>query len=327
MAFGIQLPSTPTSQRTLRLKPGTPKLRPDKTILDFDNDGSYVEEEDATYTESINISADEFESDNIDLDDEVVEVEAEVVDIQETTEKDGTSPKRHSERLSLQKFLVKHEIPRKVFHSSIGFVTLYLYSIGMNPNQLLLPFCTICGIIFTSDFLRLRNPGFNKAFVKNFWFIIRDNEVNSYNGTFWYILGIILVTLFLSKDMLVMSAVLLSWADTSASTFGRLYGKYTFQIRKGKSFAGSAASFITGIFSSYLFYGYFVTKYGPKVDSPGEIAWTPETSKLNLFWFSLACGLIASVSEFIDLFGLDDNFTIPVLSGSFLFGLVKLFHN
>jgi len=40
---------------------------------------------------------------------------------------------------------------------------------------------------------------------------------------------------------------------------------------------------------------------------------------------SLAAGVVASVSEAIDMFGWDDNLTIPVLCGAGLWGFLKLF--
>jgi diacylglycerol kinase (CTP) len=40
---------------------------------------------------------------------------------------------------------------------------------------------------------------------------------------------------------------------------------------------------------------------------------------------SLAAGAIASVSEALDVFGWDDNLTIPVLCGAGLWGFLKIF--
>lgn len=52
--------------------------------------------------------------------------------------------------------------------------------------------------------------------------------------------------------------------------------------------------------------------------------WTPETSILDLHTYALLSGVIASVSEFVDIFNIDDNFIIPVVGGGLLYGLVKL---
>jgi diacylglycerol kinase (CTP) len=40
---------------------------------------------------------------------------------------------------------------------------------------------------------------------------------------------------------------------------------------------------------------------------------------------SLASGVIASASEAIDVFGWDDNLTIPVLCGAGLWGFLRFF--
>lgn len=174
---------------------------------------------------------------------------------------------------------------------------------------------------------------------------MRESEAHDrYNGVISYLAGVWAVMRFCSKDVAVISVLLLSFCDTAASTFGRLYGKYTPRIRKGKSLAGTLAAFVFGIASALLFYLYF----GPRVPA----AWN---SGVNSFAFdghltlplqarqalnlskaqatitdvpalavmSIWAGLVASVSEAIDIFGLDDNLTIPLLCGLWLEGFLR----
>ncbi|CAH6720661.1 CTP-dependent diacylglycerol kinase 1 [[Candida] jaroonii] len=319
-----EIPLTPVITRTkMTAKMSTPKSAKKRTILTKHFEESYIEEDDETYVYNETMEVDIEEEDNEDFelnsDEDISENSTEVGSVIEDKVDEPVPPQS-----SVRAFLVKHEIIRKVFHSSIGLITLWLYTLGVKKDQLVVPLGLLFLGVFTNDYIRLHNPSINKIVVEKMWFIIRESEINSYNGILSYLAGLFIVFSILPKDMAVMSVLLLSWADTAASTFGRKFGKYTFQISHGKSFAGALASFFTGIFSSYLLYGYFIPQFN-HVNGPQDIFWKPETSKLDLHVYSILCGLIASISEFINLFNLDDNFTIPVLSGFFLYGLVSYF--
>lgn len=320
-----------------------------RTILDFDSNSSYIEEEDKTYiytNSSIIDEDDEMEDDeeedvsgellngeDDDLDSTEVEGEDNVDedddDSSTVLEKlDGVSSKDEKKQeftqpLTFYQFLKKHEIPRKIFHSSIGVLTLWLYTLGVTINQLFIPLGTCFMGVLINDLVRLNNPKLNEKICHVMSFMIRDSEYDSYNGTLFYLAGVLIVLYMYPKDISVLSILLLSWADTSASTFGRAFGKYTPKISKGKSLAGCLASCVTGIITSYLWYGYFIPAYN-NVNKPGEIYWNEQTNNLSLNVFSLAVGIITSLSEAVDFAGIDDNFTIPVLSGTGIYWLVRL---
>lgn len=92
---------------------------------------------------------------------------------------------------------------------------------------------------------------------------MRESEVHGYNGTIYYLLGTWIVMRFFPKDIAVMSIMLLSWCDTAASTFGRLWGRYTPRIRKGKSLAGSIAAMLVGVVTAAWFWGSLALYVGP----------------------------------------------------------------
>ena len=166
---------------------------------------------------------------------------------------------------------------------------------------------------------------------------MRETEVDGYNGVIWYLLGTWTALRFFPDDVGTMGVLLLSWCDTAASTFGRLYGRHTPRIRKGKSLAGSMAAAIVGFGTASLFWGWAMPRYG---DTAGFIFHgqlrAPEFAQGLLGkgsmggWAALSVvgawsGIVASVSEMVDLWGWDDNLTIPVLSGLGLWGFLKLF--
>ncbi|CAB4252942.1 similar to Saccharomyces cerevisiae YOR311C DGK1 Diacylglycerol kinase, localized to the endoplasmic reticulum (ER) [Maudiozyma barnettii] len=221
-------------------------------------------------------------------------------------------------------FITKHEIPRKVFHSSIGFITLYLYTQGIDYRSVATPLIIAFVNIFILDLIRLRWSFFNKLYCRCVGALMRKKEIHTYNGVLWYLLGLIFSFSFFSKDVCLISLFLLSWSDTAASTFGRKYGHLTPKIARNKSLAGSLAAFTVGLLTCLVFYGYFVPHYN-YLNKEGEIMWSPESSRLGLMNLSWLGGLVAALSEGIDIFNWDDNFTIPVLSSIFLHSVIYLF--
>jgi diacylglycerol kinase (CTP) len=199
--------------------------------------------------------------------------------------------------------------------------------------------------IALADVLRHRYPRINRFYIRCLGAFMRESEVDGYNGVISYLLGAWIVMRFCTKDIGVMSILLLSWCDTAASTFGRLWGKYTPAIRKGKSAAGSIAAWIMGILTALLWWGWLGPLYSDY--NTGEHAFAfqntlmlPKQARdllgvdvaqasLTGWWalsaMSVAAGFIASASEAIDLFGWDDNLTIPVLCGAGLWGFLKVF--
>lgn len=291
---------------------------------------SYHEEEDATYF----VSESELESEEEDdeehaLNDEdnyqkeefdnyVIVGNNDLVSLADEDHSDGKS------QSTFYQFLIRNEIPRKLFHSFHGFPTLYLYTQGYQRDQLVVFLWTLFFLLFMNDVIRFQFPKANDKLVKWFGFVIRDTERDSWNGVVFYLAGLSIVFLYAAKDICVMSVLLLSWADTAASTIGRQFGKYTPKLTKGKSLAGSLAAGFTGLVVCYLFYGYFVPQYA-HFNLPGQISWTPETSRLLIHTYALVCGFAAAFSEAIDVAGIDDNFTIPVLSSVLLTLAVKAF--
>jgi diacylglycerol kinase (CTP) len=246
-------------------------------------------------------------------------------------------------------FIHRHEIPRKVLHVSIGFLTLHLYSRGVQTSQITPWLFGALVPIAVVDVVRHRSETINKLYIRCVGALMRETEVKGYNGVIWYLLGAYTALRFFPKDVGVMGVLLLSWCDTAASTFGRLYGRHTFQLRKGKSFAGTLSAWLVGVITAAAFWGLFVPCVGPFPNDPEDafmftgrlnlfpdsiknlLGWTADTScavitgPLALGAMSVVSGIVAAGSEFVDLFGWDDNFTIPLLSSIGLWGFLKVF--
>ncbi|TKA80737.1 hypothetical protein B0A49_01154, partial [Cryomyces minteri] len=170
--------------------------------------------------------------------------------------------------------------------------------------------------------------------------------VDGWNGVIWYLLGAFTALRLFPKDVGTLAILLLSWCDTAASTFGRLWGRYTPRVRRGKSLAGSVAAAAVGVSTAAVFYGLIAPTIDPTLNSAanafafqGRLS-LPSQARRLLGWaeaestvtgaaalgvMSLWAGFVASASEAVDFFGWDDNLTIPVLCGAGLWGFLKLF--
>ncbi|KAK5715879.1 Diacylglycerol kinase [Elasticomyces elasticus] len=225
----------------------------------------------------------------------------------------------------------KHEIPRKALHVSIGFLALYLYRSGYNPGDIHPLLLTLLIPITAVDILRFKWPRFNGIYISVLGPFMREAEAHDqFNGVISYLAGLWFTMFFCSKDVGIMSVLLLSWCDTAASTFGRAWGKFTPRIRRGKSLAGSAAAFVVGVGAAVWFWGVLAPAgrgEGLVGDGRGLNEGFAFQGRLVFGewgvldgWTAVGVlagvtGLAASVSEAVDVFGLDDNLTIPVLTG------------
>ncbi|KUJ15308.1 cytidylyltransferase [Mollisia scopiformis] len=243
-------------------------------------------------------------------------------------------------------FVHKHEVPRKLLHVSIGFFTTWLYVSGAQTTTIAPYLMSALAPITAVDFARHRYASFNRLYVRVLGALMRETEYAGWNGVIWYLLGVWIVLSFFPKDVAIMGVLLLSWCDTAASTFGRAYGRYTPRIRKGKSLAGSLGAFVVGVLTAVFFWGWLAPRTSPYADDinfpfmftgtlslPAPLrdligitkAQGSISGGLALGIMSLWTGFAASASELVDLFGWDDNLTIPVLSGMGMWGFLKIF--
>lgn len=240
----------------------------------------------------------------------------------------------------------RHELPRKVLHMSIGFLTLSLYTHGVQTTAITPWLLTGLIPIAATDYLRHRFQSVNRVYVRCLGALMRETEVEGWNGVIWYLLGAYVSLKFFPKDIGVMGVLLLSWCDTAASTFGRLYGRYTIRLRSGKSLAGTLAAFMTGALTAVMFWGWLAPRLGQFSDGPassfmfsGQLGLPRQLSAYlglkeadtiirgpaAIGLLSIWTGVVAAFSEYVDIFGWDDNLTIPVLSSVGLWASLKTF--
>ncbi|KAG4304158.1 hypothetical protein PORY_002522 [Pneumocystis oryctolagi] len=208
------------------------------------------------------------------------------------------------------------EIPRKSVHASIGILTLHLYVRHLETSAVT-PYL-IAALVPAAgcDIIRFAVPEFNRIYVAVLGPLMRESEINGWNGVIFYLIGAWTVLIIFPKDIAVISILVLAWSDTAASTFGRLYGGRGPLLRHGKSLIGSIAACCMAMFSVYLFWGYIA-----RFDEPG-LSWHP-SSRLNIHSLALVTGIIGAFAEQFNLCGLNDNCVIPILTGSLLYLFLK----
>ncbi|WRT70495.1 uncharacterized protein IL334_007493 [Kwoniella shivajii] len=226
---------------------------------------------------------------------------------------------------------VDWEIPRKTLHSSIGFLTLFLNY--MNPPSLKPLIQTLSALlitILTTDFFRLQFPAFAEVWETYLGFLMRESERQKINGVVWYLIGVITVLGLYPRDVAVVAILTLSWSDTTASTIGRLWGRYTkplpshvpgiksLKFAPRKSLAGFLAAAITGFLIGISFWwggsgGRWIVL---DVEDRGHGYW-------GLWITAGVVGLGGAVVEALDL-GVDDNLTLPILSGAIVWAWLAI---
>ena len=187
-------------------------------------------------------------------------------------------------------------LSRKIWHVGTGMVGISVYFLAdLTTHEA----ATICYILTLLDlileFFRLRYSGLNKSFMKIMGPFMKDLEKNTLSGFPYYTLGCGLAFGLYSEPIAILAILFLIFSDPLSSLFGILYGRD--QLFARKTLQGSIAGIVVCYIIS-LIYGIIYDAYGTE-----------------LLLFSLLAGIIGSISEMISFDKLDDNLSIPVVSG------------
>ena len=157
-------------------------------------------------------------------------------------------------------------------------------------------------LFFLFDYIRRNlSPDINNWFLKHWGSLLRPHEkYDSPPGAIFFLLGIA-ASFWLSDDRAILYICIyyVSLCDPAASVFGILFGRI--KITKKKSLEGTLAAGIVGGLISSVVGSIFLRNFN------------------FIFGF-----FIAILAELVDVPGLDDNFTIPVI-GCLLWEGIKRF--
>ena len=195
-------------------------------------------------------------------------------------------------------------LSRKLWHCLGVLTILVVYRSVSRPVALQL--IALATVVFVSlDILRLFLPGLNRQLTKLFRPFMRSHEQNALAGTTFLLLGVLTITAFFPKSIVMLSLLFLAIADPLASFVGILYGKD--KILGHKSLQGTAAAFVA---CSLIAATYFLI-----------FGWMTD----RIIIVSLLAGVIGAASELVPIFKFDDNLTFPIVSSSLLHLLFWVF--
>ncbi len=187
-------------------------------------------------------------------------------------------------------------ILRKLWHITSGSLCLFIFLRSGNEQIYWAHGIMVVALMgFAIDFFRKKYRFLNLVVLKIMGPLMRRSEREGVTGLPFYALGCSLALYFYERDIAILSIMFLVFSDPISSFFGVLYGKD--KILPNKSLQGAVAGFFTCYLIS-LFY-----------------AMNTSTIGTHILTFSIISGLIGSTSELISAFNVDDNLTIPVLSG------------
>lgn len=200
---------------------------------------------------------------------------------------------------SLDKVLHKRSdlhLLRKLWHITTGSLGLFLFTRSPADQQFWA--FVVLGIAlagFIMDITRARFPLLNRTVIKVAGPLMRRSEKDGMSGLPFYALGVSLSLFFYSRDIAILSVMFLVFSDPLSSFFGVLYGKD--KIMPNKSLQGAVA----GFFTCYLITLFYTMNHVALGN--------------HILVFAVIAGLIGALSELVSAFNIDDNLTIPVLSG------------
>jgi len=187
-------------------------------------------------------------------------------------------------------------LARKIWHCGMGVTMALIYGLG-TPKPLCVTLLLIAFVFFTGmEYIRLKVPSINKFAIKMMGPIMRSHEVEKISGTPFYVGSVLLSVIIFPKLIAILSILYLAFGDPISSIFGILWGDLGPRFTNGKSLIGTAAgmgiccviTFITMLLNSI--------PAGPAI------------------LIALAGGLAGGGAEMIPL-EIDDNFSIPIVSG------------
>lgn len=208
----------------------------------------------------------------------------------------------HVETTKLKKRSDLH-LARKLWHMLGVFSIFSLYQVlpSFWSNFLIL----LAFVMFVPfDFLRHKFPKLNDWVLHAFGPIMRQNEVKRLAGTTYLIVGVAICILLFPRNTVSLSLLFLAFADPIASYIGIRWGKD--KIFGHKSIQGFIAAYIVCAIASFIF-----------------LSILPTVVVERVLVFSLIAGWIGAFAELIPILKLDDNLTLPVMSG---LGLQILFY-
>lgn len=182
------------------------------------------------------------------------------------------------------------KIYRKIWRF-VGLIFPILYY-PFSKKNILIFIGTILLVFSLIELIRFYNKKFNTFLFTKIRTILKEKEKNRISATTWFILGAFITISLFDKNIAILTLVISTIGDAFAEYFGEKYGrtKVLNKTTEG-SFAFFVSSFTAGLILMKIL-------------------------KIN-FSIILIGSLIAALVELFS-YKIDDNFTVPVITGLLL---------
>jgi dolichol kinase len=223
--------------------------------------------------------------------------------IHESTESESTESEKVDEH---QSTATRNDlqIPRRLFHMTMGTVVATVYSVLLSHQQLVYFLGTIACSLYIFEQVRVAYPEYSAKFNVITKYFYRAEEQLKESAGIPYAIGLLLTILTFPKPVAIAAIFTLAFADPLSAIIGIRFGKR--RIVKEKSLEGSAAFFIATFLVVMLTF----------FSSVEGMTWT-------IVGMSFLVALLGSAFEMIPL-RIDDNLTIPLFTAIILWVLCGL---
>jgi dolichol kinase len=178
----------------------------------------------------------------------------------------------------------------------MGLIIVYCYLAGTSRGTAVMILASILGVDLITESTRLRSAAFNEKILR-FWApFMRAHEIHQMSTVPHYLASVILAIGIFPKPVAVLSILYLACGDPIASLAGILYGNRGPRLACGKTLIGTSAGIVVCALLTFVY-----LKSLAVADS-------------SVWILTVVGGLAGGMAELLP-FEVDDNFTIPVISG------------
>lgn len=190
------------------------------------------------------------------------------------------------------------ELPRRLFHICWGLI---IPAAGLlAPYDIFfITLVIITAIAIIIDLLRLKSEKLNTLFIRAVGPLLRPAEVRRFNGSTYLLIASTIAFFLFGKFIAATALIFLAIGDPFAGMVGTKWGRIKI---KQKSLEGSTAFLITAFAASTLI---------------------SSITHIPLLFIAVGA-LCAAIVELLSL-SINDNLTIPLISGGVIWGLAYLF--
>ena len=185
--------------------------------------------------------------------------------------------------------LNKYIWARKTIHLSSALLPILYYHF-FSRRQFFFIVTVLLGIALLTEFLRFKNKKFAITFYKLFGNMLWKQEYHTLTGSTTFLIGALVSTVLFPKSITVTVLLFLTFGDTIAYFVGNTIGKI--KIFGEKTLEGAIACFLMS---------FLIVLIIPDIK----------------LWHGILGALIASIVELLP-WRIDDNFSIPIISGALL---------